>query len=166
MGEGRVTEIYPRECRGSREYEALRGHHGDGAEQRRQREAAFRTLLPQRDATGDIQRDQQAEDGQIVEPGILAGRQTQDEEDDGEAGMAKQLCHGEQQEEGRDQRLEMRVARNRDRQPAEGEAQRGQSRDPRASAAPQAKTLHQQPEHGKRQQRVAETDKAGEELRH
>ena len=57
-----------------------------------------------------------------MEPGILAGHQTQDEKGDGEAWMAKHLCHGEQQEKGRDQRLEMWVARNRDRQPAEGEA--------------------------------------------
>jgi hypothetical protein len=41
-----------------------------------------------------------------VEPCILAGRQTQDEKSDGEAWMAKHLCHGEQQEEGGDQRLE------------------------------------------------------------
>ena len=57
-----------------------------------------------------------------MEPGILAGRKTQDEKDDGEASMTKHLCHGEQQEEGRDQRLEVWVTRNRDRQPAEGEA--------------------------------------------
>jgi hypothetical protein len=36
----------------------LRGHHGDGVEQRREREGAFRLLLPQRYAIGDIQRDQ------------------------------------------------------------------------------------------------------------
>ena len=101
-----------------------------------------------------------------MKAGILAGRQTQHEKGDGEASMAKHLRHGEQQEEGRDQRLEMRVARNRDRQSAASKAKRCERRDPRSRAAPQAKTLHQQPEHGKRQQRVAESDKAGEKLRH
>ena len=82
-----------------------------------------------------------------MEAGILAGRKTQDEEDDGETSMSKHLCHGEQQEERRDQRLEMWIARNRDRQAAEGEAQRRERRDPRSRAAPQPKTLDQQPKH-------------------
>jgi hypothetical protein len=80
--------------------------------------------------------------------------------------MAKHLCHGEQQEEGRDQRLKMWVTRNRDRQPAEGEAKRGESRDPRSHAAAQAEALHQQPKYRKCQQRVAEPNNASEKLRH
>jgi len=59
----------------------------------------------------------------------------------------------------------MGVARDRDRKPAEGKTEGCESRDPRSRAAPQAKALHQQPEHGKGQQRVAESDKAGEKLR-